>query len=129
MTLNFTPMPGNPLPLGTVQCLAAAGSTARGSNGGRRKNIMLLEVDPIAVAVEIWGHELKNRRLVLFTDNQTLVVVLQKQTSKDSLTMFLIRRLVMTCLTNNNKKTFTNNYSLTCISGRGNNGQAVFVST
>jgi hypothetical protein len=62
----------------------------------KKQNIMLLELDPIVVAIEIWGHELKNRRLVLFTDNQALVVVLQKQTSKDSLTMFLIRCLVMT---------------------------------
>jgi hypothetical protein len=65
------------------------------------QNIMLLELYPIVIAVEVWGAALRNRRLVLHTNNMSLVTVLQKQTSKDPLSMCLIRRLVMVCLQQN----------------------------
>ena len=45
------------------------------------QNITLLELYPIVVAIENWGHELQNKRFVPKTDNAALVAVLQKQTS------------------------------------------------
>lgn len=65
------------------------------------KNIMMLELYPIVIAIEVWGPRLRNKRLTLFTDNMALVTVLNKQTSKDKLTMILLRRLVLVCLKNN----------------------------
>jgi hypothetical protein len=59
---------------------------------------MLLELYPIVIALEFWGSELMNKRLVIHTDNMALVAVLQKQTSKDALAMCLVRRLVLACL-------------------------------
>ena len=58
----------------------------------------MLELYPIVVAIETWGHELQNKRLVLKTDNAALVAVLQKQTSREPLVMILVRRLVLHCL-------------------------------
>ena len=65
------------------------------------KNIMMLELYPIVVALEVWGPQLQNKRLTLFTDNMALVTVLNKQTSKDKMTMVLMRKLVLVCLKNN----------------------------
>ena len=63
-----------------------------------KQNITLLELYPIVVAIEIWGSQLMNRRVVLHTDNLALVSVLHKQTSKEPLVMVLVRRLVLQCL-------------------------------
>ena len=65
------------------------------------QNIMMLELYPIVVALEVWGPKLQNKRLTLFTDNMALVSVLNKQSSRDKLTMVLIRKLVLICLNNN----------------------------
>ena len=65
------------------------------------QHIMLLELYPIVIAMEIWGPQLQNKQITLFTDNFGLVPVLTKHTSRDSLVMILIRRLVLCCLRNN----------------------------
>ena len=67
----------------------------------KEQHIMLLELYPIVVALELWGADLGNKRLMLFTDNLSLVSVLNKQTSKDPLVMILVRRLVLACLKSN----------------------------
>ena len=65
------------------------------------QHIMIKELYPIVVAIEVWGPLLKNKRLTLCTDNLSLVPVLTKHTSKDRLVMVLVRRLVLTALLNN----------------------------
>jgi len=45
-------------------------------------NIMTLEFYPIILSVEIWGPLWKNHAILLFTDNEALVSVINKQTSK-----------------------------------------------
>ena len=67
------------------------------------QNIMLLELLPIVIAIEIWGCYFENQRLRIFTDNQSLVPVLNKQTSQEptGLVMILVRRLVLACLKHN----------------------------
>ena len=65
------------------------------------QNIMMLELYPIVIALQVWGPSLQNKRLTLFTDNMALVAVLNKQSSKDKLTMCLVRKLVLLCLQNN----------------------------
>ena len=62
------------------------------------QHIMLLELYPIVIAIELWGAQLSNKRLLLYTDNLSLVAVLNKQTSRDPLVMILVRRLVLACL-------------------------------
>ena len=68
------------------------------SNWWTAQNIMLLELYPIVLAVEIWGEKLQNKRLLMHTDNESLVSVLTKQTSKHPLAMILVRRLVLHCM-------------------------------
>ncbi|CAC5401117.1 unnamed protein product [Mytilus coruscus] len=67
----------------------------------QKQNIAFLELYPIVLAVEIWGHRFENQCIYFHTDNIALVSVINKQTSKDVLIMFLIRRLVLHCLRNN----------------------------
>ena len=71
------------------------------SHWWKQQHIMFLELYPIVIALEIWGKQLCNKRLRLFTDNLSLVSVLSKQTSTDPLVMILVRRLVLTCLRRN----------------------------
>jgi len=61
-------------------------------------NITLLELYPIVLAVEIWGSQFKNSCVVFHTDNLALVAIINKQTSKHVQIMFLIRKLVLSCL-------------------------------
>ncbi|CAC5356336.1 unnamed protein product [Mytilus coruscus] len=67
----------------------------------QKQNIAFLELYPIVLAVEIWGHRFENQCIYFHTDNIALVSVINKQTSKDAFIMFLIRRLVLHCLRNN----------------------------
>ncbi|CAC5404405.1 unnamed protein product [Mytilus coruscus] len=67
----------------------------------QKQNIAFLELYPIVLAVEIWGYQFENQYINFHTDNIALVSVINKQTSKDALNMFLIRRLVLHCLRNN----------------------------
>ena len=62
------------------------------------QNIMLLELYPILLAVQVWGCELQNKRLLIHTDNESLVPVLTKHTSKHPIIMILVRKLVLLCL-------------------------------
>ena len=64
-------------------------------------NITLLELYPIVIIVEIWGHLMANRYVVFFTDNRALVDIINKQTGKERGVMVLIRHLVLCCLRHN----------------------------
>ena len=61
-------------------------------------NIMTLEFYPIILAVEIWGHLWQNHAILFFTDNEALVSVINKQTSRDNQVMCMVRYLVLKCL-------------------------------
>ena len=61
-------------------------------------NIMTLEFYPIILALEIWGGLLKNRCILFFTDNEALVSVINKQSSKYCDIMIMVRHLVLKCL-------------------------------
>ena len=58
-------------------------------------NITFKQFFPIALAVEIWGSSLKNRCVLFHSDNQPVVHIINRQTSKDTLIMKLVRRLVV----------------------------------
>lgn len=62
------------------------------------QNITLLELVPIVLALEAWRDPLRNKTVMLHTDNAALVWVINKQSSKEKLVMKLVRRLVRACL-------------------------------
>ena len=62
------------------------------------QKITLLELYPIVLAVQIWGNRLANGPIMFYTDNQALVPIINKQSSKDKAIMCLVRKLLITCL-------------------------------
>ena len=61
----------------------------------RNITLLLLELMPILLALETWGYKMKNSVVVLHTDNEALVSVINKQSSKEKLVMVLVRWLVV----------------------------------
>ena len=59
------------------------------------QNMTLLEMMPILLALETSGYKMKNSVVVLHTDNEALVSVINKQSSKEKLVMVLVRWLVV----------------------------------
>lgn len=64
-------------------------------------NIAVLEFYPIVLSLCLWGHQMSNRRILFFTDNEALVHVINKQSCKDKQLMFYVRKLVFICLQHN----------------------------
>jgi len=64
-------------------------------------NIATLKFFPNVIALHIWGPKMSNKCILLFTDNATLVDIINKQTSKDKGIMILIHTLVLCCLSVN----------------------------
>lgn len=62
--------------------------------------IALKELFPI-VLVLIWGSNMRDKKVLLMSDNMAVVHIINKQTSKDKLIMRLIRRLVLGTLSYN----------------------------
>ena len=65
------------------------------------RDITFLELVPIVLAIHIWGSILENKRIILNTDNNALVAILNKKSSKSKRVMRLIRPLVLHCLVHN----------------------------
>ncbi|KAK6175768.1 hypothetical protein SNE40_014161 [Patella caerulea] len=63
-------------------------------SGMESLNISVLELFPIVLTIEHWGHLLKNHKVLLLTDNEAIVFVINKSSSKCPLLMSLLRRLV-----------------------------------
>lgn len=64
----------------------------------KKLNIMTLEFYPIVIAVNLWGRLFANHSILFFTDNEALVSVINRQTSKDSVVVQMVRYLVLQCL-------------------------------
>lgn len=58
-------------------------------------NITFKELLPIVLALEIWGSHIKDQCIVLHTDNNAVVHIINKQTCKVPVIMALVRRLVI----------------------------------
>ena len=65
-------------------------------------NIAVLEFYPVVLSLCLWGHRIRNQSVLFFTDNQSLVLVINKQTSKDAELVSFVRTMVLVCLQNNN---------------------------
>lgn len=61
-------------------------------------HITFKELFPIVLAIEIWGSHLRNKCLVIHTDNMAVMHIINKQTSKETSVMKLVRRLVLACM-------------------------------
>ena len=64
-------------------------------------NITVLELYPIVLALNIWMDHISNKKLRIHTDNQDLVHIINKKTSREKSIMPLVRKLVLTALHNN----------------------------
>ena len=65
------------------------------------RNIIVLEMFPIVISVSIWASDLANKCILFHTDNQGLVEVINKKTTKDRQLLVLLRELVLQCLKHN----------------------------
>ncbi|XP_071109316.1 uncharacterized protein [Haliotis cracherodii] len=68
---------------------------------GWTKDITMLELFPIVLAVRLWGRHLRNKRVLFVCDNQAVVAIINKQTAKPPRVMSLLRRLILLCLQHN----------------------------
>ena len=60
--------------------------------------ITFKELFPIVLAFKIWGPNFSNKCIVLHSDNYAVVHILNKQTSKDTAIMSLVRKFVILCM-------------------------------
>ena len=67
----------------------------------KANNICFLELFPIVVGHSTWCSELRNKRVLFMTDNESVVHVINKQTAKDPKMLGLLRAMVLICLRNN----------------------------
>ena len=64
-------------------------------------DITYKELFPIVVAIELWGSQLANKRVLFRCDNQAVVTILNKQSTRSKLSMNILRKFVLACLTHN----------------------------
>ena len=62
------------------------------------QTIALLELYPVLLALEIWGSHLANRSILLLSDNEAVVHIVNKQSNREPKIMVLVRRLVLCAL-------------------------------
>ncbi len=65
----------------------------------KRYSIAVRELYPIMLVVNIFGKKLTNSRVLFHCDNQAIVTIINKQSSKDRKIMSLLRPLVLALLT------------------------------
>ena len=66
-------------------------------------SIEYLELYALTVGVLNWLHMFKNRKIILFCDNEAVVAMVNKSSSKCKNCMVLIRLIVLTSLVNNSR--------------------------
>lgn len=62
---------------------------------GRLQDMTYLELFPVVVALHVWGPLLANKKILFHIDNQAVVYIVNKQTSKSIEVMSLVRKLVL----------------------------------
>lgn len=65
------------------------------------RNMAYLEMVPVLLAFYLWGHLLKNTRILLHIDNLAVVSILSKCSSKDKNIMKLVRKFVLIAMLHN----------------------------
>jgi len=64
-------------------------------------NIAILEFYPIVLSLFLWGEHIRDKCITFFTDNESLVYVINKSSCKDKVLMIFVRKLVLVCLKHN----------------------------
>lgn len=64
-------------------------------------SIAYLEYVPVLLSILVWGKQLANSKIILHSDNQAVVRILNRQSSKCTHIMRLVRRLTLACLQHN----------------------------
>ena len=64
-------------------------------------DVSFLELIPILLAMLSWSDQVKNKNILLRIDNQALVSIINKRTSKSKYIMQLIRPFVLMTMNNN----------------------------
>lgn len=85
--------------LGSDWC--AGGWPAAWQDNGFCRNLTLLELFPIVVAVELWGSVLRDKRVRFWTDNISVVHCINRLSSSSPPVLSLLRHLVLRCLQQN----------------------------
>ena len=67
----------------------------------KQQDISVLELYPIVLGVFLWAARLKHKRVLFYSDNESVVHVINKQTSKHKGLLALVRQLVLLCLSQN----------------------------
>lgn len=62
------------------------------------QDVTFLEMIPVLLSVYLWGGMLKGMKILLHIDNEALVSVINRQTSRSKRLMFLIRKFVLLCM-------------------------------
>ena len=61
-------------------------------------DITFLELFPVVAALYIWQSDLKNKKILFHVDNQAVVTIINKKSSKSPRVMGLVRKMVLVCL-------------------------------
>jgi hypothetical protein len=64
-------------------------------------SIALLEMYPLVVALDLWGHLMRNKKVKFWSDNQAVVSIVNKQSAKCPRIMALVRKFVLLALRHN----------------------------
>ena len=64
----------------------------------KNMSIAFLELFPIVIALEYWSNLLENKCIIFHSDNKAVVDIINAQSSNNPPIMFLIRRLVLSCM-------------------------------
>ncbi|XP_033739135.1 uncharacterized protein LOC117326493 [Pecten maximus] len=83
---------------GYAAVLGASWFTGQWTDELRVTHITVKELFPIVIALEMFGQKLANHRILFLCDNQAVVDIINKLSSKDAILMKLVRRLVLSTL-------------------------------
>ncbi|XP_063772971.1 uncharacterized protein LOC134909710 isoform X2 [Pseudophryne corroboree] len=79
----------------------AASWPANWHSKGLTKDLVLLELFPIMVALEVWGDRLANRSILFRCDNLGVVHAINNQRAKSLVVLRVLGQLLLTCLRRN----------------------------
>lgn len=74
---------------------AGAQQLSKSSDIGAMLNIQIAELYSIMLAINLWSGQLKNRRVVIFTDNESVMHMINQSSSSCKICMIMIR--LITC--------------------------------
>ena len=64
-------------------------------------DITFKELFPIVLALHLWGHHFSNKKVIFHCDNQAVVCIINKQSTRSPRSMHLVRCMVSVCLLRN----------------------------